>query len=536
MKKLYFISMVCAAMIFVSCSKKATTLESSIPNDAVMVMRFDVKSMISKSEYNLFENQTVKMLVEMGKTQLNESQKKIFDDFIKNPNSFGVDIKGNTYSFMNERFMGFLMSVNDAKKILNDLKTINPSFESKITQEKGIYSFNQDVLKVSWNKSKIMFLVNYSKSIFGENQEQVDYFNLPAEKSIVSDVNYQKFAATNGDFSLYYAIANYAGMMKNFANMDNKFDNEDGAKMKEMFDKMSAVYENFKGVSFSMNCNFEKGKIISTAQTLYATKEDEKKFTELYDYSDMKLKGEFFKYIPQNPLFLLATDFDGEKIVAMLDKLGLISIYDEMLATKFDINFDYKALINSIKGDVMISVNNVNFANNNFTASISAFAKLKNTDVVKSLLDTIKTKVNKNLPNFDFGIKDDFFYLVNKGGLVEKENNLTEKIKEQPAFLYGDLTGLKDMIKPLYETNPQVQMFAPIIDKGLSLVENYESKYIDKNNIEFVCNFTDKKENSLKQIFSFIDEVVNKAAIMAGSALGGGKKAVENDNDEEEVE
>jgi len=536
MKKLYFISMVCAAVMFVSCGKKASVLESSIPNDAFMVTRFDVKSMISKSEYNLFENQTIKFAVEGMKLMLTEPQKKLLESFHKDANSFGIDIKGNSYIFMNEQVIGVLFGVNNAKKVFENFKAIDPSFESMITQEKGVYSVSiEDGVEIYWNKEKMMLLVNYSQYL-GVNQEEIDYFNLPKEKSIVSDVNYKKFSKTKGDISFYYAMSNYMNFIKN---LSDKIESEETARTKEMFDKMVAIYENFSGIALIMHCNFEKGKIVTSAQTLYATKEDEKRFAELYDYN-VKLTGEFLKYIPQNPLFLFAMGFDGEKILAMEEKIGLVSFIDEMLAEEFGkvANFfDYKALIKSIKGDIVISFYNANVENNNFTAAGSAFVKLNNTDAVKLLLDTLNAKIGEveNMP-FEFGIKDNFFYLVMKDGLVERENDLMKRIKDQPMFIFGDLTGLNESLKPLYETRPETMAFSGIIGKGLSLVETFESRYIDKDNIEFVIYFTDKKQNSLKQIFGFVDEAINKVASMAGSLFGGGGNDFEYYDEDEENE
>ena len=535
MKKIYFISMVCAAVMFVSCGKKAT-LDSSIPNDAMMVMRFDHKSLVAKADYNLFKNPTIKMLIEVGKTKMSDSEKKLLEEFQKNPNSLGIDILGESYLFANQQVYGILLAVNDAKKVFKNLKEIDPTIESSVTQKNGVYSLNEDGFQVSWNKEKMIILLNYSQILGAKATEEVDYFNLPKEKSIISDVNYKKFAAAKGDISMYYSMSNYVGFMGKFANLGEKLEMEESAEMKEIFNKMAAIYENFDGIATMLNCNFEKGKIVSKMQMLYATKEAEQKYNEFYNYADAKLTGEFFKYIPENPLFLFAMDFDGEKILAMFEKLGLISLYDELLK-KLDANFefDYKALINSIKGDVMFSAYNLSTTSSTFRIELAAFAKLSNPDAVKPLLDIINAKMGETENKlFDFGIKDDFFYITEKGGLVERENSLTKKINKQPMFLYGDLTGLNESLKPFYEQN--YQMFSSVITKGLTLVETYESKYIDKDNFECVVNFSDKKQNSLKQFFCFIDQVINNAAMMAGSAFGGGNAVADDAEEVEEVE
>ena len=516
MKKNYFISLVFAAVMFVSCGKKAIPLENFIPNDAIMFMRVDVKNLVLKADNNLFENEKIKLLLEKEKVNLdNNVQKKIFDNFIKNPNSLGIDVVGDAYFFMNSEVVGFLMSVNNAKKIYKNIIAFEPDFRQLIIKEKGVYTAqisHEDGVKIVWDNGKIMLLV----SIGGEYD--TDYFNLSAEKSIISDVNYQKFIASKSDFSTYYSYTNYGklirkmmGMLSAFAELDENFE----MPMQFVFlEKMSSIFD---GISVIMSCNFETGKIAVKTQMLYATTEDEKRFAEFYNYFDVRLTGEFFKYIPQNPLFLLAMNFDGEKILAMFEKFGLTSLFDNLLgklAEDKGFSIDYKMLISGIKGDVMMSIKNtrVNTDNHSFSTAVSVavFAKLSNPDAVKMITKNIMKKVGiAPQPNGSYilgkeevvGIKDDFFYLVTKG-FDEKENNLTEKIKDQPVFLYGDLSGLNETIKEI----PQLQMFSYIIGKGLMLVENYESNYIDKNNFEITVNFTDKKENSLKQIFGFINE------------------------------
>jgi len=98
----------------------------------------------------------------------------------------------------------------------------------------------------------------------------------------------------------------------------------------------------------------------------------EKRFAEFYDSSDTKITGEFFKYIPQNPLFLFTMNFNGEKILSMFDKFGVTSLIDDLIKEPADedVKFDYKALISSINGDIMMSFYNANIAN---TTEISFF-------------------------------------------------------------------------------------------------------------------------------------------------------------------
>jgi len=519
MKKIYFISLLCAAVMFVSCGKKTTNLENSIPNDAVTVMRFDIKSLLSKADCNLLENPKVKTMIEKGMSKMTDAKKKVFNNFVKNPNSLGIDVIGDAYFFMNGQIMGFVMSVNDAKKIYNNFTAIDKQFEQMIETKNGVYSLSNidddSGTTIMWDKSKFLLLIPYGRNIFTDNADSTDlseYFNLTPEKSIVSDKNYQKFASSKSDISTYYSYSNYGKMMNNLLN--DRIDRMDGDSdgQADLLKQVMAVYENFNGVSVAINCNFDKGAINSKMQMLYETAEVEKKITELYDNSQTKLSGEFLKYVPQNPLLLLATDFDGEKVLAAIDKLNLTSLID-LAAEKTQV--DIKKLIGSINGDVQLSINNISFDNGNLLADGSMFAKLSNPDFIKTELDKLSAIQSTGFDSSKFGVKGDVFYFISDDNAKKMfetggtENPLIKKIKDQPMFLYGDLSGLKESIQPLYEQNFQLKMFQPTIDKGLSLITTFEGKQVDKNNMELTVNFADKKQNSLKQIFCFIEDVIS---------------------------
>jgi len=402
------------------------------------------------------------------------------------------------------------MSVNNAKKLHDNLIAIDKSFEEMMQKDNGIYSIKIEDANVMWDNSKILLMMPYYGNVWAEH-ENIDfahYFNLPKEESVVSDVNYQKFAATKGDITIYYAFSNYVNFMENFANRD--LIDKNNTEVQNLMNKVFAIYESFKGVSTVMSCDFENGKIIAKSQMFYETKEDEQRYAEIYNFADAKLSGEFLKYVSQNPHLLMTMDFDGEKIINMIDKFGFTEYLDTIRIKK---DIDVKTLINSIKGDFILSVNNVNLGNSTMPVSISVFAKLCNADAFKTEFDKL-LKDSKDIDFLNFGVKNDVFYLFSNDNAKQlfetgAENVLMKKINGQPMFFYGDLSNLKESLQPLYA----YQAFAPLIDKGLSLVETFESKYIDKDNGEFIINFTDKKQNSLKQIFVFINEALNKVPL-----------------------
>jgi hypothetical protein len=522
MKTLKIISVICAVLIFVSCGKKAS-FENSIPKDALIVTKLDIKSLVQKADYKLFENPVVKAGLAMLETQFEtDAQRKLFANLQKEPNSFGINIIGDSYFFMNSKVAGFLFSVNDAKKISKNLKLSDTFFEEQIEKKDDVYSANlYENGKIMWDNNKFLLLIDYNWR-GGNTENFAEYFNLPKEKSVASDKNFQKFMSAKNDISTWYAVSNYSNFMENFYSSYNTYDSEVMQKIYDIYGKLS-------GVSAFIGCNFEKGAIVTKMQTLYENAEAEKKLSEIYDFQNLKISGELLKYVSPTPPFLFTMDFDGEKILNSVEKLGLTSFLD---SAKYKENIDLKALFGLLKGDLVFAVNNVNTLNNDISTSISALVQLGNlnnnpdaTAGITALFALLEKKgaVTKQPDGTYathkgsvFGIKEGIFYFLTDENAKKlfaegTENHLAEKCKGQPAFVYGDLAELKNALQPLTSQNPY---YAPVFDKGLALFQNFESKYIDKYNTEFTVNFNDKNENSLKQIFGFIDTVISNMPLM----------------------
>jgi len=472
MKKLCFISLVCAAMMFVSCGKKtATALESSIPKDAMLVARIDIKNLITKADYNLSENQ----ILEEFLTEFDDVGIKNFNNFIKNSNSFGIDVLDTAYLFTDGKVIGLLMSVNNAKKIYKNLKTGN-AYEIK--KEKGVYSATNDSESIVWDNNKFMLLVNEEEDI--ENEINfAEYFNLPAEKSIVSDINFQKFMLSKSDVSVYISYSNFGNL---------------AIQNRHYF----KINENYEGISALAELDFENGKIVARSKYLYETAEIENIMEKNRSAREL-ISGEFLKYVSQKPLILFVINHN-EKKMSYYVKNDIFNLLLDKAQYFFGDDVDLKKeFISNIKGDVVVALNNIDYDG----FSISFFAKLSNANAVKSFIK----KVNR-AGMFNMGVKDDYFYFLSNNHAKKlfakgAENNLLKNCKEQPIFIYGDWSNLKASLPFIYEEYPVVQMFAPTIEKGVLLIENFESEFT-KDNAEFTINFTDKTQNSLKQIFQLV--------------------------------
>ena len=114
----------------------------AIPKDVAMVMKVDLKNLARKANYKLMDNSLIKGSVELMKASVNDDKKKMIDDFLKDPNSLGVNIIGDMYFFVTaDGTMGGVLSVSDSKKLYDNFLKIDPNFKEMIKIDKGDYSF-----------------------------------------------------------------------------------------------------------------------------------------------------------------------------------------------------------------------------------------------------------------------------------------------------------------------------------------------------------------------------------------------------------
>ena len=130
----------------------------AIPKDVAMVMKVDLKNLARKANYKLMDNSLIKGSVELMKSTVNDDKKKMIDDFLKNPNSLGVNIIDDMYFFVTaDGTMGGVLSVSDSKKLYDNLLKIDPNFKEMIKIDKGIYSLKtNEAYGIAWDKARLV--------------------------------------------------------------------------------------------------------------------------------------------------------------------------------------------------------------------------------------------------------------------------------------------------------------------------------------------------------------------------------------------
>ncbi|MDR3327619.1 MAG: DUF4836 family protein [Prevotellaceae bacterium] len=513
MKKLnYIVLLTMIALATFSCAKK-DSLATSIPENAMMVMRVDVKSMAQKAEYSLFENEKIKASLGMLKAAIdNSNQKKLLDNFLKNPNSFGINLLGDAYFFVSaDGTGGVVFAVNDAKRLYNNISVIDSGFSRDIIQKDGSYSFISNTGSYAWNKNRFVAVINLGSFVgFGETATMVDankFLNLSKAESFAGTEAYKKFSLGKNDIAAFYSMKYYMDALEQlslYSQNQNLF----------VFEALKGVYQNY-AYSVVGSINFEKGKIVSKATMLFDTPEIEKRYKALKSYNS-PITGDLNNFIPANPIFCVAAHLEGKNIIEDINAQKISVIIDSISK---EINFDLYRIINVFNGDIVVSLNHIDFTNEDMPVAVSLFAKI-DPAALNSLLDSLTAK-NADIKRIDnhfvfgecvAGFKGDVFYLMTNDADYQKfiaggeQNPAMDKLKGQVAFVGGDFKVLKDDILPALAES----MYSYIANEGLSLIDTYESKAPQgSDTFEFVVNFTGKDKNSLASIFKFIDNAIN---------------------------
>ena len=115
LKKILFTLLV-AVTVFSSCNQ-SSDLSNAIPADASYVVHINTKSLIEKSQYDIFSNPTVKQGINMYKVMLKDDSKiKFLDDFLKDANSLGLNLKNETYILRIIKYMVWFWGLMMQKK------------------------------------------------------------------------------------------------------------------------------------------------------------------------------------------------------------------------------------------------------------------------------------------------------------------------------------------------------------------------------------------------------------------------------------
>lgn len=540
-------SFLAAVFMLASCGKSGD-IADAIPADAKYVISINSKSLVEKSDYDIFKNPTVQQGINMMKVGLkDEASTKILDKFLEDTNSLGLNVKGDAYMYTNFSEFGLVLSVNDADRLKEALKTFRIE-EEQIKKEGDIYSVSLDNRTcLVWNSSKFLFVTKVPSFAYsnGDKKEDVDVLQLAtaqltqgSDKSIKSVKSFQDFAANLKDVSVFYTMSGMDKMMEMYgaSDMTEVLQGPFGKIMKEV-----------EGVSIGMYTSFETGEIKMTSKYFYDTPEAEKRLKDLTQQMTGEIKGDHFKYFTSDPLFAFSVNIKGDGIFNYFDKLGLVKEITKELGDSTNTAL-FEKVFKNLNGDVTLSVNTIKQVTKTYDTEVIAgeddieldntytdtnaecmfFADLTDgTDLIafiKSKIAEDKTaKIVELTPttfkfttdgmDVYFGLKDKMFFITNVEsvfnnlGATDLKNNYSSLIKGKSCVMFGDIQTVMPFLTQEIEgslKSPSALTFAKLFGKY-----DFTTSASDFTG-EGKLIINDNSKNSLAVMWQHIDKTITE--------------------------
>lgn len=555
--KLILIAAILVSALFWSC-KDSTELTNAIPSDAIVVIHVDTKSLLMKADYKPLDNKFIKEALEKEKNRGSDRNKAMtekMEEFLKNPNSSGIDLINDCYLYTGNTSSGVIWGMKDAKKFK---ETLTKSFEvpaEMIKEEDGISSIDlSSMAKVGWTKDKILIITASANAMYGFGHNNgPDLMELlkkqlkqTEKESINSNKAFAEFVKDKKDISVFYSYNSVANLWGDMASkMTGAYDDQAATGMANIFGKLG---DQMKDVNAAGFVSFEKGEIVAENKFYYDTPEAEKRFTELAGKITHELKGDQMKYFAEKPLFLAAMGINGGGIYDYLTDLGLMQFFETMAGSELqEMGIDLKSLISNVEGDITLAVTEIKtvmkkgyYGDYEYPSSepeFTVFADLKDAkptwDLIKNkvkeeaakekIIDSALVEIDENTYSFKMdenmkgyaGIKGNTIYITNSEAIyknistsTDAKNDFAALAKGNTSFIFGNLSSLRTSLINEFQRDAKAQELAV---KGFDLLGDY-SFVSDKNmhgKGKIVIN--DNSGNSLAVICKYIDSVITYA-------------------------
>ncbi len=522
--------------IFTSCSDSKDP-KDAIPADANYVVCVDAKSLVTKSEYDIFSNPMIQQAISMYKVTLkDESAVKLLDSFLNDANSLGLDLKGDLYFYTNYKVYGVVAGVNNADKVKDALVKFSLVQEEDIKKEGGIYTVAPESQTcVAWNGNKLLLLVDIA-SAYGSANDVKETPNLPelartqlkqgADKSINSNPEFVEFLKSKKDISTFFSMKGMDKTLPDLAGL---------AKATDVTIPFKKFLSDIDGVSTGIYTSFENGEVKFENKYFYDSPESEKKFKDLLAQLSGNIKGDQLKYITNDPLFLASANVKGEGAYSYLEKLGFIELLTKELPEGVEPD-EIQKILKDLNGDITFAITSktatkqkddifsdmgaptpefVFFADITNPEEVIGFIKqqLANGEMKYTELSPTNFKISSNNVDVYWGANGSTFFFTNNQVVYNnlKASDLTSNysnvIKDKSIVMLGDLHVLQS-----YMTNNMAfQAFGPFLSEfgkyeftsagDLTGVGRLELATKDKNSLAVICKQLDQLISSFGGMF-----------------------------------
>lgn len=531
-----FFAVLMTLFIFASCSDSKDPIDA-IPAGANYVVCVDAKSLVTKSEYDIFANPMIQQVIGMYKVTLkDESAVKLLDSFLSDANSLGINLKNDLYFYTDYKVYGVVVGVSNADKVKEALVKFSLVQEEDIKKDGGVYTVAPESQTcLAWNGNKLLLLVDIA-SAYGNGNEAGEPLNLAelakeqlkqgADKSINSNAAFAEFLKSKKDISTFFSMKGLDKSLPDLAGL---------AKATEVTIPFKKFLADIDGVSTGIYTSFEKGEVKFENKYFYDNAEAEKKFKDLLSQLSGNIKGDQLKYISSDPLFLASANVKGEGAYSYLEKLGFIELLTKELPESVEPD-EIQKILKDLNGDITLAITSktatkkqddifsdmgaptpefVFFADISNPVEVIDFIKLQlaSGELRYTELSPSNFKISSNNVDVYWGANGNTFFFTNNEVVYNNmkasnlANNYSEIIKDKSIVMFGDL----QVLQSYTANNIAFQSFGPFLSEfgkyefasasDLTGVGKLELATKDQNSLAVICKQLDQLISSFGGLF-----------------------------------
>lgn len=384
-RNLSFMAALTVLMTMTSC-KNTPKYVSMIPDDAVIVMRYDIRQIAEKSGAGneLLKNKLQEM---MKGTEMSAETRGTVDKLLDDPAETGIDLRDPLVAYItaedNMSGGALLGTIHDAEKLEELLNTISKEAGTETVKRSGdirycheggyILAFNDDVLCIKKMES------------FDERHAVADV------KAVLSGK--RRYAAEDNGF--LSRLFDCDGIIQVLV-MGDIYN-----KIPEMATAVKSMPEGLdvKDAAYLLDMTVGKGEVIVNGELLSSSGGWEK-WIEKGDNLFAPINGDMLEYVSKNGLAVML-NCDGAKTLSFLKENGLLD-----KVGKDDTEMAFK-LLSSIDGNIIIGMDKMNIGSG--IPDVAVYAKTKDSSISDTFGALFKGKVN-------VGYKDNVTYCLTGTG------------------------------------------------------------------------------------------------------------------------
>jgi hypothetical protein len=520
------------AFIFSSCGK-SNDEGKMIPESAVFVAQFNMKSLSAKLPWNDIK-QTAWYQKAFNDSSTPEWRKKI----LENPEKSGIDFDRSLIIFANKTSgQDMHIVVEGTLKSEKDFEQFNKNFDpSQAVKKSG--DINLLILKdknvVGWNGKHFAYVMNsktttsemynwhdsagnQSNLAIADNSDELSafctkLFSLKSDSSLAKNEKFADLLKGKDDIRIWQ---NTEQIMKNSPSMGAL-----GMLKLDLF---------FKDNISTYAVNFDKGKIEINQKGYFG-----KELTDfMKKYSGSKINTDMIRNIPtQNVFGIFAMNFNPEGIKELIKLTGTDGIVNMYLQQS---GFNLDDISKANNGNLLLAFTDLKMSADSFDLKDSEGNTTNKAGFTKPDLNVIFTLGVKDKPSFQkimdagkkmaaemgrdtsitFAMNDKAFVVSNSGSFANRylsgNNNkfdFLDKIDGEPFGAYLDLHKIISTLNTGKDTTDERK---PLLDASLNFWNNITMKGGDIKDDAFTSeteiNLVDQNTNSLKQLNTYLDQM-----------------------------